>query len=87
MKEVKRTLLLLIEKAAMFGLGKEDLDSVKDLIAHHEFGLGLDTLVTQLHEYNIEIDQKTYDMINEASIKMEIPTEHYSFMKELIKRQ
>jgi len=87
MKEVKRTLLLLIEKAALFGLRKEDLDNVKDLIAHHEFGLGLDTLVTQLHEYNIEIDQDTYDMISEVSIKMDIPVEHFSFLKELIKKQ
>jgi hypothetical protein len=83
---MNRIIVQLVAKAQMFGLNKSDLDNIIDLYEHYEFGLSLDTLVTQLNEHNIEIDQETYDLIRDASIKMDLPEKSYSFMKELIKR-
>ena len=84
MNDAKPILKRLIEKAAILGLGEEDLYNVKDLFLHNEFGLSLDTLVTQMYEYSLKIDKETYDLIVEASGKMELPAANYSFMQELI---
>ncbi|WP_158085498.1 MafI family immunity protein [Niastella vici] len=63
---------------------ESDLTNAKELLHHHEFGLGLDTIVTQLYDYNIEIDRETYELIERIAHDLHLPTESYSFLKELI---
>jgi hypothetical protein len=59
--------------------------TAQEFVEYHEYGLGLDTITTQMYEYNIEIDQAFYETIREIADKMKLPPESYSHMKELIK--
>ena len=51
-------LLKIMEVARILGLSENDLKSAKDYLVHNELGLCFDTIITQLYEYDIEIDNK-----------------------------
>lgn len=85
MSSVKTILKELIIRAEAFGLSEDDLNNVKDLFLNNECALSLDTLITQLYEYHIPIDQEAYEMIEKVSKKLKLPIESYSYIKELIK--
>jgi hypothetical protein len=85
MSIIKKLLLALIEGSRVLGLGEEDLRSAKEFLENHEFGLCFDTIITQMYENDIEIDNEFYEMISKIAYKMNLPMEGYSFMKELIR--
>ena len=85
MKTLKETLLKLIEIARILGLNEKDLKNAKDYLEHNEFGLCFDTLITQMYEYDIEIDNNSYELISKIGKKMNLEVDNYSFMKELIR--
>ena len=47
------------------GLLPDDVENVWELIDAGEWALALDTLCTQLYEYDVQIDQATYDDLAE----------------------
>lgn len=75
--------LLNISKA--LGIKVDDLKNAKDFLDHHEYGLCFDTIVTQMYEYDIEIDNEFYQLINKIGKKLDMPLESYSFTQELIR--
>jgi hypothetical protein len=75
----------LVEIARILGLDESDLKNAKDLLTHNEFGLCYDTIITQMYEYDIEIDIDFYRLISKIGEKMNLKIENYSFMKELIR--
>ena len=87
MKSLIEALLKLIEIARMLGLKENDLKNAKDYLIHNEFGLCFDTLITQLYEYDIEIDVDLYESIDKIGKKMSLDQDSYSFMKELIRNK
>jgi L-serine deaminase len=84
-KKLRILLQSLIDHAESIGLGPQDLNTAKDYLIHHEFGLCLDTIATQLYEYSLPIDAAFYVQLQEGAKMMKIPETKYSFMKELIK--
>lgn len=85
MKKLKNALLGLIEIAQILGLNETDLNNAKDYLVYNELWLCFDTIITQMYEYNIEIDNEFYELISEIGKKMNLQCESYFFMKELIR--
>lgn len=86
MKSLRKSISTLLTRAEQFGLPQNDITNAKELLDHSEFGLSLGTIVTQLHEHNIEIDLVTYELIERIARDMHLPIESYSFLKELVTR-
>ncbi|CAA7193826.1 MafI family immunity protein [Chryseobacterium potabilaquae] len=84
MKTLTNTLLRLIEIASIIGLNDNDVKNAKDYLMHNEFGLCYDTIITQIYEYDIEIDIKFYQFITKIGNLLNLTHENYFFMKELI---
>ncbi|MEZ4928379.1 MAG: MafI family immunity protein [Saprospiraceae bacterium] len=85
MKILVNVLLRLIEIARILGLDNRDLKNAEDFLMHSEFGLCFDTIITQMYEYDIEIDNEFYESISKIGERMNLKQESYSFMKELIR--
>jgi hypothetical protein len=85
MKAIVSTLEALVESAKLLGIDERDAKNAKEFIEHHEYGLCFDTVVTQMYEYDIEIDSEYYDLIDKIGKSLSLPNESYSFMKELIR--
>ena len=85
MKTLLNVLLRLIETARILGLNYRDLKNAEDLLIHNEFGLCFDTIITQMYEYDIEIDDELYESISKIGDRMNLKPESYTFMKELIR--
>jgi hypothetical protein len=79
-------LIALIKRAKTLGLPDHDLKDAKEFLDHNEFELCFDTIITQMYEYNTEIDHEFYELIKKIGNKMNLPLENYSFMMELIRR-
>lgn len=84
MSSITQLTLKLIEAAETLGLREKDLNTARELSAHGEYGLALDTIVTQLFEFDLEIDQQFYDLVQNMAKRMQISEEEYSFMKTQI---
>jgi len=52
---------------------------------HNEYGLSFDTLITQLYEYDIEINIEFYELLVQIGKMLNLDENSYSFMKELIR--
>lgn len=85
MKTLKETLLKLIAAAKILGLNEDDLKNAKDYLIYNEFGLCFDIIITQMYEYDIEIDTNFYELVFKIGERMNLEKESYSFMKELIR--
>jgi len=85
MKTLINILTALLKSARMLGIRDEDLKSAQDFLNHHEFGLCFDTIVTQMYEYDIEIDTEFYKLIDKIGNKLNLPPESYSMMEDLIR--
>ncbi len=78
MKDIKERLKL--------GLGERDLYNVDEFIKYKEFELGFDTLITQMYEYDIEINDQVYELIVSIGSQLKLSKDKYDFMQELIRR-
>lgn len=87
MKPIENILKSFIESAKPIGLDEQDLNNAKEFLEHHEYGLCFDTIITQLYEYDIEIDEEFYEVITQIANKMNLPSESYSFTKELVRSE
>lgn len=84
--KLNRTLSLFIEQARELGLHEADYINAKELLEYNEQGLAFDTVIAQLYDYDIAIDQKLYDLAVTITRLMKISTEEYDHLKELIIR-
>ena len=87
MMSTKKLVLGLIKAAGELGLDDSDINNSIELVENREYGLAFDTIVTQLYEYEIEIDNGFYDVIAQSAHQMKIPESEYSFIKELIRAE
>lgn len=85
MNTLAKLILALLDTAKALGLYEVDLNNAKNLLDNREYGLAFDTIITQLYEYEIEIDQEFYNLIEVIAKRMDISEERYSFIKELIR--
>lgn len=84
---MKKKLVALIEGAKILGLPQRDLDSANDFLINHEYGLCYDTVITQLYEYDIEIDNKIYSLISKIAKDLSLSEDDYLFMKDLVRAE
>ena len=82
---LKQLLEVLIDRSKFLGTYKTDVREAQELLEYNEYGLCFDTLITQMYEYDINIDRDFYSLICEIGSKLEIEEKEYNFMKELIK--
>lgn len=83
----KKIVSALIEAAKELGLGDIDINNSTELLENREYGLAFDTIITQLYEYEIEIDDEFYELIVKSAHIMKISEEEYLFMKELVRAE
>ena len=84
---MKKKLAALIEEAKILGLPQRDLDNANDFLINHEYGLCYDTVITQLYEYDIEIDNKIYSLISKIAKDLSLSENDYLFMKDLVRAE
>ncbi|PRB01883.1 hypothetical protein CQ046_14385 [Chryseobacterium sp. MYb7] len=85
MNKLNDTLNRLIEISKVLGLNDIDLNSAREYVMHNEYGLSFDTLITQLYEYDIEINIEFYELLVQIGKVLNLDENSYSFMKELIR--
>ncbi len=76
----------MLEESRLLGLPQGDLDCAYEYLSHREYGLCFDTVVIQMHENDIPIDDNFYNLVKSVAEKMELTESEYSFMSELILR-
>ncbi len=84
MKNIEKKLNLLCDLAEVYQARKEDVCHAREFIHYNEFELSFDTLITQMYEYEIKIDTKTYSLIESIGIQLKLSREKYFFMNEQI---
>jgi len=84
MNIIKNDLLEAIEMSKIFGLNENDISNAKEYLEYNEFELCFDTLITQLYEFDIVINEKFYELIDKIAKAIKLSEEKYIFMKELI---
>jgi len=85
MKILINDLLKLIEVAKILALKENDLRNAKDYLLHNEFGLCFETIITQMYEDDIKIDNEIYKSISKIGESINLVQDSYCFMKELIR--
>ena len=85
MNKLNDTLNRLIEISKILGLNDIDLNIAREYVMHNEYGLSFDTLITQLYEYDIEINIEFYELLVQIGKMLNLDENSYSFMKELIR--
>lgn len=85
MNTLEKALLKLIEIAKAVGLSEFDVNNATEYLINKEYGLSYDTIITQMYEYDLEIDNEIYLLISQIAKKMSIADSEYLFMNELIR--
>lgn len=75
----------LIEGAKLLGLSNENIENAQEFLKYNELGLCFDTVVSQLYEYDIEINNDFYALVSKIGVTLLLPSNEYDFMKELIR--
>jgi len=86
MSKLNKILYLFIEQAKECGLHEADYINAREFVNYNEQGLAFDTVITQLYEYNIAIDQNFYGRAITIAEIMKIPINEYDYIQELIIR-
>lgn len=84
MKSNKDILLVLIQRAAEFGLSEQDSNNAIEYLNYNEYGICLELIVTQLYEFDVQISREFYFEIDAAAKRLQLPEESYTFLQELI---
>lgn len=87
MKSIIDLLIGLLRAAEFLGLPKDDVDNAYDYLQYNEYGLTFDTIVTQLYEYDIEVNDDFYTLTRRVAHEMKLPEENYAFIKDLIRNK
>lgn len=77
----------IIDCAKELGLPDADVVHATDFLRNNEQGLCFDQIVTQLYEYDIELNTDFYSLVEKAAQKLSLPVEEYSNLKELIREE
>jgi len=81
---IPRQLDILLEAAQALGLPDRDVACAKEYLQHNELGLCLDTIITQLYEHDIAIDNHVYERIETIGSAMALAADSWTFLEELL---
>ena len=79
-------LVKFIDHARSFGILNEDSKNAEDFLKNDEFVLCFDTIITQLYEFDVEINEEFYLIADQIGRSLGLEPETYSYIKELIKK-
>lgn len=85
MYTLDKALLKLIEIAKILGLSEFDLNNATEYLINKEYLLSYDTIITQIYEFDLEINDEIYLLISQIGKKMNLADSDYLFMNELIR--
>ncbi len=85
MKTLEKALSKLIEVGKTVGLSDFDINNATEYLIYKEYELSYDTIITQIYEYDLEIDDDIYLLISQIGKKMKLADSDYLFMNELIR--
>ena len=80
----KQLLKSILERAVRLGLPDRDVELAREFLAIHDFGLCLDTVVTQVCEEGVRVDEEFYREVKEAAGKLGLAGEKVERVKELV---
>jgi hypothetical protein len=83
--KLKKQLQALLDISKISRLNDLNIITAKEFLTYNEPGLCFDHIVTQMYEYDIEINEATYQLICDIGDELKLPIESYSFMKKLVK--
>ena len=86
MKNIVKNLIKFIDHAKSFGIPEKDSENAEVFLKNNEFGLCFDTIITQLYEFDIEINEEFYLLADQIGRSLGLELETYSYIKELIKK-
>lgn len=78
-----RTLILM---ARELGLPDQDIQNAEEMLQVNEWGVGFDTVVTQMHEYDVTVTEDFVHLAKEIMADMRIEESEYAFLHELSRR-
>lgn len=73
----------LIGAAKAAGLPELDVRNAREALEHNEFRVALDTILTQLFEYDVRVHSNFIAKAREACHSMELDWDQYSFVESL----
>ncbi|GAB2697899.1 hypothetical protein GCM10027037_22590 [Mucilaginibacter koreensis] len=85
MAKLNTLLKEFIQKAKAFGLPEQDCLNAHGFLTHNEQKLAFDTIVTQLYEYEIKVDEEFLHQATLIASLMLISPDDYAYLKELVK--
>ncbi|RFS17458.1 MafI family immunity protein [Emticicia sp. C21] len=85
--KLKQSLRLFIEEAKTLGLSNQYLEEAIEFLEFFEYELCFDTIITQIYESNIEIDNEFFIEICKIGEMLKLPIENYSFIKGCIREK
>ncbi len=77
----------LIRLAGAAGLPEVDVKNASEALDHNESGLALDTILLQLFEYDIALEDSFIVKAREACQAMAIGWDQYQYVETLVKRK
>jgi hypothetical protein len=84
--KTKQLLLHLLEKAKILGANENDMKDVAEMLNFGDFHLCLDTIVSQMYEHNLAIDEDFYQQVVVITAKLSLNIEKYDYIKHLVKK-
>lgn len=74
-----------VDAVESLGLNNSDIETAQEFLNHREYGLAFDTIITQMYEYEVEIDSEFYNYIEVIAKEVKLLKVEYVFMQELIR--
>jgi hypothetical protein len=83
----RKRLIKLINGSKFLGLPEKDIIVCKEFVKNREYGLAFDHLVTQLYEFDIEINKVYYKEIKAYAELINLNENDYNFVQELLRSE
>lgn len=76
--------LIILTKAIALGLRTNDIENIEELIYYNEYGLAMDTIASQLFEYEVTVSADFYINFNVFVHELKIDFSKYKYLFNLI---
>ncbi len=60
-----------------------DVGAAEDLISHGEYGVALELICTQVHEYELPVAKETFRAIEQCGRRMQMDESSWNFLRDL----
>jgi hypothetical protein len=81
---MKQTLKSILARAGALGLAQAHLDLAREFLDGHEFGLCLDTIITQVCEEGVRVDEGFFVEVAGAARKLGLAEEKVERVREML---